>query len=106
MSDNNWLKDKLEKMDGKLDKTDTRLDSVHDVLLEQAVTLAKQSVILEDHTRRSLANEEAVEILKRELKPIQSERYMIKGAIKLGGILIGAAGVLAGFVKWIFHIYR
>lgn len=112
MSDNNWIKDKLEKIDSKLDRLDSRLDNVD-------VTLAKQSIILEDHTRRSLANEKAVEIakdnadksleaLKNEIKPIQRERYMVKGALKLGGALIASIGVLAGIVKWIgttFHLF-
>lgn len=112
MTDSNWIKDKLEKIDSKLDRLDSRLDSVD-------VTLAKQSVILEDHTRRSLANEEAVKIakdvadkaietLKNEIKPIQRERYMVKGAVKLGGALIAAIGLLAGAVKWLastFHLF-
>jgi predicted nuclease with TOPRIM domain len=111
-NNNDWLKEKLEKMDGKLDKTDERLDHVYTVLTEQAVTLGKQSIILEDHTRRSLANEEAVklaknvadialETLRNELKPIQRERYMVKGAMKIVGVLIGAGSVIGGIVKFL-----
>lgn len=112
MSDNDWIKSTLEKMDSKLDRLDVRLDNVD-------VTLAKQSVVLEDHTRRSLANEEAVkvnketsdkalEVLKNELKPIQRERYMVKGALKFGGLILASGGILGGIIKWIittFHFF-
>ncbi len=109
VADNNWIKDKLEKMDTKLDRLDSRVDNID-------VTLAKQSVILEEHTRRSLANEKAVDVhkqtldkaleaLKNEIKPIQRERYMVKGGLKFAGYAGAIIGALVGFAKLIFHIY-
>lgn len=79
MSDQRIL-DKLEEMDKRLDTID--------------LTLVKQHVTLEEHIRRSLANEEAVEMLREEIKPIQAHVNMINGALKLLG---GIALCLAAF---------
>lgn len=55
--------DELNRVFDKLDKIDERLNSIDKTLVSQHETL-------KDHTRRSLASEEAVKILKDELKPI------------------------------------
>jgi uncharacterized coiled-coil protein SlyX len=93
---NAWLKDSLDKIENKIDKLDTRIDNVD-------VTLAKQSVILEEHTRRSTANEEQVELLKKkleiDLKPLQDHLTVIRGIFKAGTIIISVFGVLTGIIK-------
>lgn len=69
----------------KLDKIEERLDNVD-------VTLAKQHVTLEEHMRRSLANEEAVQILKEQMEPIKDHVKAVNTVLKLAG---GIAIVLA-----------
>lgn len=54
---------RLERIEDKLDTVVTKISSID-------VTLAENKMILSDHTRRSLANEKAVEIIKNELKPV------------------------------------
>lgn len=70
--------DGIEKLDSKLDRLDARVDNID-------VTLARQSQILDEHQRRSIANEKAVDILKEELKPVFSHislvNFLAKGAL-------------------------
>lgn len=51
----------MSDANNKLDKLDTRIDNID-------VTLAKQQVILEEHMRRSIANEAAVDLLRTEVQ--------------------------------------
>lgn len=92
----NWLKEHLSRMENKIDKLDPRLDSMD-------VTLAKQSVILEDHTRRSLANEEAVELLKKKLeadvKPLQNHVAAMTGVLKSIGVLASIASIVYTIIE-------
>ena len=95
-----WLKEQLEKIENKIDKLDTRIDNVD-------VTLAKQSVILDEHTRRSLANEEQVALLKKkfddELGPVKAHVQMVHGAFKLIGLIATIAGIAEAVVQIISH---
>lgn len=69
----------------KLDDMDKRIDNID-------VTLVKQELNLQEHMRRSLANEEAVQILKEQLEPIKDHVKAVNTVLKLAG---GIAIVLA-----------
>lgn len=95
------LKDRLDRIDTKLDKLDERQDLMN-------VTLVRQAATLEDHTRRSLANEEALEVLRQEVKPLITTQAafgtMTKIVIRVGAVL----GVLgAGFkvAVYLLHLH-
>lgn len=96
MSDNNWLKDHLTKIENKIDGLDGRIDSVD-------VTLAKQSVVLEEHQRRSLANEEQVQLLKKhldiEIEPIKLHVNQVHLILKLIGLVASVVAAMAGFFE-------
>jgi len=83
-----YIKDHLDKHDRHLDnvakileKVDGRVDSID-------LTLAKQSIVLADHIRRT-------EILEAEMKPIKSKSELFVLFLKIGGALIatGAGGL-------------
>lgn len=94
----NHIEDKLDKIESKLDKMDSRIDSID-------ITSAKQSVILEEHTKRSLANEKAVEILAKKLTPIEKHVIIVNFCVKCALVLIGS-GLLSTIIKWaITHYY-
>jgi hypothetical protein len=57
------------------------------------VTLGKQEVQLAEHMRRSLANEEAVEILKDEVKPIVSHVYLMGILGKVFLVILGSGAI-------------
>jgi hypothetical protein len=66
---------------------------------EIKVTLAEQKVILEEHQRRSLANEEAVNILRDQMKPIENHVLMVNFAFKVILSVGGVIGVVASLLK-------
>lgn len=63
------------------------------------IILARQEENLEEHMRRTQLNEENLELLRSELKPVQRHVDMINGVLKLiGGIAVVVSiitGVLA-----------
>lgn len=80
-------------MDGKREnRIENKVDSIANDIASINVTLAKQSIILDEHQRRSLANEAAVEILK-------SQHNMIVGAFKLISLFAALAAAIELFVR-------
>lgn len=75
--------------DEKLDKLDDRLNSID-------VTLAKQSVILDEHVKRSTMLEEMV-------KPMYSQYIIAKFLAKWLGILLGS-GLVGMLITWLIHL--
>lgn len=63
------------------------------------VTLVAQHHTLKEHMRRSLANEEAIEVLKDELKPIQTHVTQVSGVLKFFGIISLVFGFVITAVK-------
>mgnify|MGYP001614100345 CR=1 FL=1 len=107
MSDIKWLKDAIEKIDSKV-------DVIGEKVSDQNAILAKQSVILEDHTRRSLAAEENLDLLRQEARsnkselegkiaPIQSHvdkvQFLTRATIKIISISATIVGVMVAVVK-------
>jgi len=92
MSDNDWLKASLDKIDTKLDRIDMRVDNLD-------VTSVKQQAILEEHHKRSLANEKAVELLSTEFIPVKEHVIKVNFMIKVVMWVIASAGA----IEFIFH---
>ncbi len=74
------MSDILKRLEDKIDKIDSRLDNVD-------ITLAKQSVVLEVHVKRTNLLEEAI-------KPLSVHVSMINGALKLLGVLAMVAAIV------------
>jgi len=74
------------------ERIETKLDEIAETIGEINVTLAKQSIILEEHQRRSLANEQSVELLKKQ-------HNMFVGAIKLISIIAALAAIIHSMVR-------
>ena len=62
-----------------------------DTLGDQAVTLGRLTVSVEDHVRRT-------NLLEEDMKPIKKHVYMVSGALKLVGLM----GILAGIAEALF----
>lgn len=72
---------------------ENKLDVVVEKIGEINVTLAKQSVVLDEHIRRTEAIEE-------KLVPLDKHMYMINGGLKI----IGGLAVLVGIIEGIIHL--
>lgn len=68
------------------DKIDTIVDKISNI----DATLKVQHVVLEEHQKRSAANEEAIDVISRRLEPIQAQYTVIKFLAKWIGILLGS----------------
>lgn len=68
--------DTLQRIECKIDKLDARQDRME-------ITQAKQHMSLEEHMRRTAANEEAIAAMQEELKPVKSHIAMFTAAAKL-----------------------
>jgi len=80
------LLDGQEKLDGRLDKVD--------------VTLAAQAAVLKEHVRRTQINEESLESLRNEVKPLVVHVAVV-GAI---GKVVAGIGILVGICVGIYQL--
>lgn len=82
--------------------SDQRIEQKIDLIVEKISsidsTLASQHEILKDHTRRSLANEEAVKVLGNELKPVLAHVAVVDFIGKFCALILGS-DLLYGLVK-------
>lgn len=103
MNGDEWIKSKLNSIEDKVDKLDSRIDNID-------VTLGVQSVVLQDHTRRSLANERAVDLLKEQIqsnrdeakediKPLQAHIIQVHTVFKIIGVIASIAAIAKGLIE-------
>jgi hypothetical protein len=64
-----------------------KLDKIDEKVQRNTVVLAEQQVILDEHQRRSIANEAAVDILRVEIKPLLQWHSFATLALKVLGVL-------------------
>lgn len=72
-------------MEDKLDKLSEKITSID-------VTLAKQSVILEEHVKRT-------NLLEAKIEPIEKHVAMVHGVLKFMGIIGVFVGLIEGLLK-------
>jgi len=78
------MKDQLDRLEEKLDKMIEKTASID-------VTLAKQSVILDEHVKRS-------NLLEAKLAPVERHVAVVHGILKLIGVLTALVGAIKGFL--------
>lgn len=87
------IKEQLNDIENKLDEHTKILSSVDK-------TLALQAQQLEQHMMRTQLAEENLEILRKELKPVQKHVEFINGLSKL----ITLAGTVIGIIYAVYEI--
>ena len=75
---------------------DQKLDKIVDTLGQQAVTLERLTVTVEDHVRRT-------NILEADMAPIKRHVWMVNGALKLIGLMGLLAAIAEGLAAWLKH---
>lgn len=83
--------------------SDDKLDKIQEDITDIKVTLASQHEILKDHTRRSLASEQAVSILTEKLQPVITHVAVMQ---LCGKILLAIAGseITVYIIKRVFNV--
>jgi hypothetical protein len=88
----------------RLGRIEDKLDSVADRLSSIDITLAKQHASLEEHMRRSIANEAAIELVRQTMKPLEKASAMTEGAWKLVGVVTGVAAMIETLYLLLTHV--
>lgn len=96
MDDTKWLKDALDKIESKVDRLDQRLD-------DQGETLVEQSVILNEHIRRTAASERRIEMLQKNIQPMNSHIAKVEGIFKGLGLITVLAGIAKVLLPFILN---
>lgn len=91
----------MERDEKLHEKIDIVVERIHNI----DMTLVRQEETLKEHIRRSLANEQAVDILKEELKPLKKRENFISSVLKF---IIACSSVLAflASVGWLNRILK
>lgn len=84
----------------RLDRFEQKLDNIDANIISIKINLAENNVILADHTRRSLANEKATEILKTELKPVLLHVAILNTLGKIALAVLCSDGIWE-LIKWL-----
>lgn len=83
----------------KLDDLDSAGKERAEQLADIRETLARQAAVLEDHTRRSLANEANLELLRAEFAPVKSHVAVVGAIAKGSGAAVGLVGTILGILR-------
>lgn len=83
--DNSINSEVVHQVFNKLDTLDKNVDSIN-------VTLAKQSVILDEHVKRT-------NLLEEDLEPIRVHVNRVNSIIAFLGALLASAGAISGIIK-------
>lgn len=77
---------------------DNKVDKIQDKLHDHEIILTKQEINLQEHIKRSLYNEEQVDILKNEIKPVLEGLSFLKTIAKFSVWIAGVAYTLSKFL--------
>lgn len=89
----------LEELRRAILQIDEKLHEIARTQAEQALVLAKQSAVLEEHIRRTVAAEARLAVLEKDIKPLH-EHVAAMGAMAKVLVLVSAAvGALVGVLK-------
>lgn len=69
-----------------------KIDKISDKMASMDTTLAKQSVILEEHVRRT-------NLLEEKIEPIEKHVHMVHGVLKFIGIIGVFIAIFEGIIK-------
>jgi hypothetical protein len=78
-------------VDKRIDRLEQKLDNVTDKLNSIDRTLIANTVILEEHQRRSIANEAAVKLLETQVLPISKHVHTVGILSKVGLALLSSS---------------
>lgn len=83
----------------QVEKLELKVDKILEKIASIDVTLVGQHMQLKEHLRRSQLNEENMELLRQQFKPVEIHVTQVTGALKFLGIISLLVGVAAGIIK-------
>lgn len=73
-------------------RLENKVDKIVESISEINITLAKQSVILDEHVKRS-------NLLEAKMAPLEKHVVMINGVLKFLGLIAVFVGIVEGIFK-------
>lgn len=92
----------LDKIEKSTDETRTELQEMRKDMSSLASTGVKHQAILEEHIRRTEANEKALEMMGSRIAPLEKHVWMWGGVGKGLAVLAGLASITAAIWKIFF----
>ena len=89
----------------RFDKLEAKIDGISEDIVEIKLIMARNTSSLEEHMRRSDLNEEAVRILKSELKPVEDHVKKVEGVTSFLLITAKVLGGIAAGISILAAIY-
>ena len=86
----------------RLDKLEGKIDHISETLVKQELNLGRMVVIVDEHQRRSTAQEENVALLRKELKPVFSHISVMNFLGKIA-IAIISSGMIWQIISHFIH---
>jgi len=84
--------------DNRFDRIENKLDKITDHMANIDVTLAKQSVLLDEHIKRS-------NLLEAKLAPVEKHVAIINTILKILGGLAATGGGAHGIMHYLMKLY-
>lgn len=81
-----------EKIESKIDRIENHVGDIKTILAQQHGSLV-------EHIKRTEIAEQNIALLRSDLKPVETHVAMIKGGVKLIGIICMVGGLVAAFLK-------
>lgn len=85
------METQLDQIEDKVDRVGIKVDKVEEKISNIDVTLAKQAKDLEHHIYRTDLAEENLDILKKQLEPIQKHVSLVDATLKVMGAVSSIA---------------
>ena len=92
---------RMDSVEDRLTRIEARQDRMIEIQSKQTEITGRQEENIKEHMRRSKAAEEGIEILKEELKPVQTHVSIVNWAFKAIMSILGL-GIIGELVRiWI-----
>ena len=88
------IEERLVRLDGRQDTMEQTLAALRVVQERQAATMERQQEILDEHIRRSIANEEMLKLMREEGRDVVRWSFLGKALATLGALVGLVSGVL------------
>lgn len=89
----------MDELRKHLDEIRADIKDINKAIASVDKTLVLQRANLDEHMRRSLANEKAVELLEQQVQPVREHVQMLNGGFKAIGVISLITGIALTLMK-------
>lgn len=75
------------KIEEKIDTVETKIDNVQNDILDIKLTMAENTASLKEHMFRTDLNEEAINLLRKDIEPVKSHVQFVNNIAKFVAVV-------------------